>query len=100
MFTPDELELAIRAVNAPSAVIRFWCAKEAVSKALGTGIRYSPRELIVDSFQPDTGEMEVKLTGQWLEPFKQFTGRSISVSSTVVKGHVLASCFIPESMFD
>lgn len=100
VFTPDELELAIRAVNAPSAVIRFWCAKEAVSKALGTGIRYSPRELIVDSFQPDTGEMEVKLTGQWLEPFKQFTGRSISVSSTVVKGHVLASCFIPESMFD
>ena len=99
VFTPDELELAVRAVNAPSAVIRFWCAKEAVSKALGTGIRYSPRELIVDSFQPDTGEMEVKLTGQWLEPFKQFTGRSIPVSSTVVKGHVLASCFIPESMF-
>ena len=99
VFTPDELELAVRAVNAPSAVIRFWCAKEAVSKALGTGIRYSPRELIVDSFQPDTGEMEVKLTGQWLEPFKQFTGRAIPVSSTVVKGHVLASCFIPESMF-
>ncbi len=99
VFTPEELELAIRAINAPSAVIRFWCAKEAVSKALGTGIRYSPRELIVDSFQAETGEMTVKLTGQWLEPFKQFTGRSISVSSTVVKGHVLASCFIPESMF-
>lgn len=99
VFTPDELELAIRAVNAPSAVIRFWCAKEAVSKALGTGIRYSPRELVVDSFQAETGEMTVKLTGQWLEPFKQFKGRSIAVSSTVVKGHVLASCFIPESMF-
>ncbi|MGN0846601.1 MAG: 4'-phosphopantetheinyl transferase superfamily protein [Kiritimatiellia bacterium] len=99
VFTPEELELAVRAVNAPSAVIRFWCAKEAVSKALGTGIRYSPRELIVDSFQAETGEMTVRLTGQWLEPFKQFTGRAISVSSTVVKGHVLASCFIPDSMF-
>ena len=80
-------------------MIRFWCAKEAVSKALGTGIRYSPRELVVESFQAETGEMTVALTGQWLEPFKQFKGRSISVSSTVVKGHVLASCFIPESLF-
>lgn len=99
VFLPEELELAVRAVNAPSAVIRFWCAKEAVSKALGTGIRYSPRELVVESFQAETGEMTVALTGQWLEPFKQFKGRSISVSSTVVKGHVLASCFIPESLF-
>ena len=99
VFTPEELELAVRAVNAPSAVIRFWCAKEAVSKALGTGIRYSPRELVVDAFQAETGEMAVKLTGQWLEPFKQFAGRAIPVSSTVVKGHVLASCFIPESLF-
>ena len=99
VFLPEELELAVRAVNAPSAVIRFWCAKEAVSKALGTGIRYSPRELVVESFQAETGEMTVALTGQWLEPFKQFKGRPISVSSTVVKGHVLASCFIPESLF-
>ena len=99
VFTPEELDLAVRAVNAPSAVVRFWCAKEAVSKALGTGIRYSPRELVVASFQPETGEMTVQLTGQWLEPFKQFTGRAITVSSTVVKGHVLASCFIPESLF-
>ena len=97
VFTPDELELAVHAANAPSAVIRFWCAKEAVSKALGTGIRYSPRELVVDAFRPETGEMELKLTGQWLEPFKQFQGRTIPVASSVVKGHVLASCFIPES---
>ena len=99
VFTPDELELAVRAANAPSAVIRFWCAKEAVSKALGTGIRYSPRELVVDAFRPETGEMELKLTGQWLEPFKQFQGRAIPVASSIVKGHVLASCFIPESLF-
>ncbi len=99
VFTDEERNLTLRAANAPSAAIRFWCAKEAVSKALGTGIRYSPRELIVDTFQAETGEMTVKLTGQWLESFKQFTGRSIHVSSTVVKGHVLATCFIPETLF-
>ena len=43
--------------------------------------------------------MTVRLTGQWLESFKQFTGRPIGVTSTVVKGHVLAICFIPESLF-
>ncbi|MCQ2394637.1 MAG: 4'-phosphopantetheinyl transferase superfamily protein [Kiritimatiellae bacterium] len=99
VFTDEERDLTLRAASAPSAAIRFWCAKEAVSKALGTGIRYSPRELIVETFQAETGEMTVKLTGQWLESFKQFTGRSIRVSSTVVKGHVLATCFIPESLF-
>ena len=99
VFTPDERELAVRAVDAPSATIRFWCAKEAVSKALGTGIRYSPKGLVVESFQAETGEMSLSLRKQWLENFKMFTGRSIRVSSTVVKGHVLASCFIPESIF-
>ena len=125
VFTPEELELAVRAVDAPSATIRFWCAKEALSKALGTGmavdapsatirfwcakealskalgtgIRYSPKDLVVESFQAETGEMSLSLRNQWLENFKMFTGRSIRVSSTVVKGHVLASCFIPESIF-
>ena len=99
VFGPDERELAVRAVDAPSAMIRFWCAKEAVSKALGTGIRYSPKDMVVESFQAETGEITVSLRNQWLENFKMFTGRTISVSSTVVKGHVLASCFIPDSLF-
>ena len=43
--------------------------------------------------------MALALRGQWLENFKMFTGRLVRVSSTVVKGHVLASCFIPESLF-
>ena len=99
VFLPEEQELAVRAVDAPSATIRFWCAKEAVSKALGTGIRYSPKDLVVESFHAETGEMQVALRGQWLDNFKMFTGRTIRVSSSIVKGHVLASCFIPESMF-
>lgn len=99
VFTEEERDLTVRSASAPSAAVRFWCAKEAVSKALGTGIRYSPRELVVETFQAETGDMEVALTGQWLESFKQFRGRPIHVASIVVKGHMLASCFIPESMF-
>ena len=81
-------------------MIRFWCAKEAVSKALGTGIRYSPKGLIVDAFRPETGEMDILLTGTWEENFKMFRGRPIRVSSTIVHGHVVASCFIPASFFE
>ena len=99
VFGPDELELAANAIDAPAALVRFWCAKEAVSKALGTGIRYPPKELVVDGFLPDAGEMSVALHGQWLEAFPMFRGRSISVSSTVIREHILASCFIPEQIF-
>ena len=99
VFTPEEQELATQVADAPSAILRFWCAKESVSKALGTGIRYSPKELVVESFQPDTGEMDVRLDGQWIENFKMFTGRTVRVSSSILRGHVIASCFIPASLF-
>ncbi len=99
VFTPEELELAALSVNAPNAMIRFWCAKEAVSKALGTGIRFPPKELQVASFKPETGEMGVVLTGQWLNAFKIFKGRVVHVTSKVVRGHILAACFLPENLF-
>ncbi len=79
--------------------LRFWCAKEAVSKALGTGIRYSPKEMLVVSCVPETGDLEVKLTGQWLDAFKQFTGRTIPVHTAILREHVIASCILPESLF-
>ena len=99
VFSGDELELAAESSDAPSTLIRFWCAKEAVSKALGTGIRYSPRELVVESFDAADGELSVSLAGQWLDAFKAFKGRPVRVKTVLVKGHVLASCFIPETFF-
>ena len=99
VFSQEELELAANSSAAPSSLIRFWCAKEAVSKALGTGIRYSPRELAADFFDPAEGEISISLKGQWLEAFKAFKGRPVRVKTSLVKGHVLASCFIPETFF-
>lgn len=99
VFTPEELERAVSSAASATAMIRFWCAKEAVSKALGTGIRFPPKELVVARYSPETGEMEVQLTGQWLDAFKQFKGKPVKVSSTIIRGHVLATCFLPEAMF-
>ena len=100
VFTPDELELAAQAANASQAIIRFWCAKEAVSKALGTGIRYSPKELTVTDYQADTGKLTVRLEGAWVEAFKVFRGRDINITSRVLRDHALAFCFIPASLFE
>ena len=100
VFAPEELELAAGAANAAQAIIRFWCAKEAVSKALGTGIRYSPREMHVTDYQADTGRLVVRLEGAWLDAFKKFRGRDIDVVSRVMRDHALAFCFIPMTLFD
>ena len=100
VFTPEEQELAAQAANASQAVIKFWCAKEAVSKALGTGIRYSPKEMVVTGFQADTGALTIRLEGAWVEAFKGFKGRDINVTVRTVRDHALASCFIPASLFD
>ena len=100
VFTPEEQELAAQAANASQAIIKFWCAKEAVSKALGTGIRYSPKEMVVTGFQADTGVLTIRLEGAWVEAFKTFRGRDINVTVRTVRDHALASCFIPASLFD
>ena len=99
-FTPEEIALATGATNPQASFIRFWCAKEAVSKALGTGIKYAPREMTVDAFDPDSGVMGVTLRGKWDEDFKMFRGHMIEVSSSVVRGHVVAICYIPVSVME
>ena len=100
VFTPQELELAASAVNPSQSFIRFWCAKEAVSKALGTGIRYSPKELVIAGYQADAGTVAVRLTGAWEEAFRKLKGRDIPVSFRTMNDHALAFCFIPETLFN
>ena len=99
VFTAEEIELAAQSASPSQAFIRFWCAKEAVSKALGCGIRYSPRELIVTDFQSDAGRISVSLTGEWAEAFKNLKGRELEVSSRIMRDHALAFSFIPSSFF-
>ena len=100
VFTPEELELAAQAVNPSQSIIRFWCAKEAVSKALGTGIRYSPKELIVSGYQADASVLTVRLTGAWEDAFRNLKGRDLPVTFRTMNDHALAFCFIPRTLFN
>jgi phosphopantetheine--protein transferase-like protein len=100
VFMPDELELAARAAGGTSqAILRFWCAKEAVSKALGTGIRYSPREMVVSDYEPEAGRLSMRLTGAWGDAFRGLKGRDIPVTVATMNDHALAFCFLPAALF-
>lgn len=100
VFTEDELSLATSSPQSARTMIRFWCAKEAVSKALGTGIRYSPREMVVSGFHSETGKVTMRLEGGWEAAFKIFKGRDIDVSTRILRDHALAFCFIPSTLFN
>lgn len=100
VFTHEEINLAATTGDAPIATLRFWCAKEAISKALGTGIRYSPQDLRVISADHTNGEVEIELFGQWLDAFKQLRGRRHKIHTSIYAGHAFASCIMANSLFD
>ncbi|MDD4102047.1 MAG: polyketide synthase dehydratase domain-containing protein [Kiritimatiellae bacterium] len=100
VFTHDEMELAANTGEGRTAMLRFWCAKEAISKALGTGIRYSPRDLLITSIDILNGQIQVELLGQWLDAFKHLKGRKNVINSSIYANHVFAACILPASLFD
>lgn len=99
VFTPEEMERAAQMRESPTALLKFWCAKEAISKALGTGIRYSPRDLHIVDADEEKGCVYIELLGQWLEMFKQFKGRKNIVHTSVYAGHAFASCLFSNTLF-
>lgn len=100
VFTPEELELAAHSNDSPTAILRFWCAKEAISKALGIGIRYSPQDLRVVSADMTTGIVAIELMGQWLESFKQMKGLHNPIHTTLYEGHAMATSILPLTLFN
>lgn len=95
VFTLEEQELATRAGDGPTAILRFWCSKEAISKALGTGIRFAPTDLRIRSSDPATGMLGMELLGAWADNFPALRGQRIPIKTTVLYDHVIAACLLP-----
>jgi phosphopantetheinyl transferase len=64
-FTPEEQHLlsGLRQQDAGEWPLRFWCAKEAVAKAVGEGMRWGPRALAIRRVDSTSGVMEVSVAG-------------------------------------
>lgn len=99
VFTLEEQELATKSGDGPTAVLRFWCAKEAISKALGTGIRFAPTDLRIRASDPATGLLHMELLGAWAENFPHLRGQRIPVKTSVLYGHAIAACLLPPTAF-
>ena len=93
-FTIEEQELATRSGDGPLAILRFWCAKEAISKALGTGIRFAATDLRIRAADPSTGMLAMELLGAWAEHFPHLRGKRIPIKTTILYDHVIACCQI------
>ena len=83
-FTADEM---VMSGDDPSLQTRIWCIKEAVLKALGTGMRLHPREIEVCSMRPRRAE--VRLYGEAAQVHHTLGGGSISVQRTESSGVVI-----------
>ena len=91
-FSQLEQEIAAESGDGATALFRFWCAKEALSKALGTGLRYGPGDLSARSLDKVTGKVEMEATRLWLNPFPHLKGVRIDVQTCLLDDIVLAVC--------
>ncbi len=97
-FTHMEQEIAAESGDGATALFRFWCAKEALSKALGTGLRYGAGDLCVRSLDQSTGKIEMEATKLWLNPFPHLRGLLIDVQTCLLDDILLAVCVINPNM--
>jgi phosphopantetheinyl transferase (holo-ACP synthase)/acyl carrier protein len=78
-FTPEELALAPPSglPGSKEWLLRCWCAKEAVSKALGRGLLGGPRDLIIRQLSADSGRIVLEISGKLARELPQLTGKTL-----------------------
>jgi len=59
-----------------------------------------PQDLRITAVDAMTGQLQIELLGQWLEPFKQFKGRKNPIHTSLFEGHAVATCLLPASLFE
>ncbi len=92
-FSPKERELlsSVRGEEEEDRwPLRFWCAKEAVAKALGQGMVGGPQALVVEEMGPDTGTVRVGLVGEMARRFPAVNGGSM-VAYTAREGDLVVA---------
>ncbi len=99
-FGLAEQEIAAESGEGPTALFRFWCAKEAVAKALGTGLRFGAADLKVRSFDRSGGRVAMELTRLWLQAFPHLRGSEIMVHTCLLDNLVMAVCVLDPALVE
>jgi phosphopantetheinyl transferase len=90
-FDDAERRLLDSFENRDQWIARFWCAKEAVGKALGRGLLGGPRGLIVTGADGESGLVEVSLGAPLAEEFPQWQGVPLAVTTYEENGLAVAT---------
>ena len=78
---------------------RFWCAKEAVAKALGRGLSDGPRSVVVRGWLAGgetTAQLEAELGPGLAAEFPQFADKRLRVFTEKYKKYIVATTFCDE----
>jgi phosphopantetheinyl transferase len=96
-FTAGEKELLASTGNTPHDewALRMWCARESLSKALGTGLESGLHSIQFSGINTNAGTLEAKLHGELLRQFPDLAEKSISVTTKVAQGFVSAVVVLP-----
>jgi 4'-phosphopantetheinyl transferase EntD len=70
---------------------RFWCAKEAVGKALGRGLIHGPQSVIIKGLDAASGVVNMVLGDRFAGEFPELAGLPIAVYTTRHRDFVIAS---------
>ncbi|HUK55201.1 MAG TPA: beta-ketoacyl synthase N-terminal-like domain-containing protein [Nitrospiria bacterium] len=93
-FTEGERRLLAGLTGDPEEwALRFWCAKEAVAKALGRGLLGQMRDLVIESIHPQNGEMELVLQGNLARDLPALGGSSLK-ARTLREGSLISALSI------
>jgi len=71
IFTPSEIEYCNTKKNSSSYFAKRYAAKEALSKALGTGIRKDIKFKNIEVFNDKNGKPSIQLKGETFDFFKR-----------------------------
>jgi acyl transferase domain-containing protein/phosphopantetheinyl transferase len=92
-FTSQERSL-LDSIGNPARqewLTRFWCAKEAVGKALGRGLTHGPQSVIVKGLDAASGVLKVALGDRFAGEFPELVGVPMAVYTTRHRDFVIAS---------
>lgn len=85
LLHPEEHELLKSLpLNPDRAQILFWALKEATLKAMGTGLRFSPKKLRLQiDMDSETATVAVEGGNRWLACFEEWDGYYVAVAYAV-----------------
>jgi phosphopantetheinyl transferase len=92
-FTPQERSLldSIGDAARHEWVTRFWCAKEAVGKAIGRGLLHGPRSVLVRAVEAADGVVKVTIGDRFAGEFPELAGMFLTVYTIRHRDFIIAS---------